>query len=1066
MHIAEIGIEGFGVFHQASLQELNPGILVIEGHNEAGKSTLMSFVKAMLFGFEGRRGSQNRYEPVRGGRHGGFLVLQTEEGNRYRIERIDGNDRGRATILDAGGGCLEEQFLHELLHGTSKLLYQNVFAFGLSELERLDTLQEEEISTHIYTVGMGSGLTPVTTVFASLENEQNLLFRPSGKKPSINLLLHKLEQNQMTLRELQSLPDEYYSLQDRLVVLDREIVDLQEQLGIVNRQIARLESLVKGRSDWEQLVRIRQEIQETPYIDQFPVGGVEQLDQLERDLESLSNRIDETHRAIETAEAQQRGLIVNTRIVGHRQEISQLEFLPGRYQVKRECLPDLRDKVAFRRNVLDDSLASLGPLWSDERIERFDASLAVREQIEEFDAILKTEEQQMQELQRGRVDLERTRGEQNTKLEYLQRELGLLPLSTSLGSQSLEEQEKGLRDWIELFHQLELLRQERRHVREQEEVLNEPMRTQVEEIREVENLQGVPVWVFVMIGICFSVPATVFAIQGEHWTWSIGLLVSGLAIMGILAWRRYELKAHRRMRLRGLRQHARLIIDKVDDLQQRAEELGIQEQQRSQDLNALSQKVLGYELTSMTLAEEALQTLDAQRRDIEQWQDLEARIREEEETREHLLEQEDSIRQAWLEIEQSHNQTRESWNVFTGDLSLSEAETPEDALEVLSGVSRAQEQLKEWQDISNELVRVDSEIAEMNTMIKALVERCEWDPVIHPPSLETLAELQKSLSQGLESQTEMKRLEDWMNEKRVEQKNLEMEKSQVLKQRQSLLQAGGTRDPETFRKQSLVQARKEELEHQRRQLAFAVQVHASAQEGLQEMEHVYNQKSRADLDQELEELASDQRERVVNLLNSALQEKGRVTQQVQDLEQSDQLSKQLLDHHTLVSQLEQQAERWAVRALCRHLLEKSRQLYERERQPAVLRLASKYFNTMTKGRYVRVMVPLGEMRLAIEADDGAVRSTDVLSRATAEQLYLAMRMAFVREYAKHAGPLPLIMDDIFVNFDPERARAAIQVLGEIAENHQILVFTCHPHVTQWFREALGNVAVRMLSSTA
>jgi uncharacterized protein YhaN len=112
------------------------------------------------------------------------------------------------------------------------------------------------------------------------------------------------------------------------------------------------------------------------------------------------------------------------------------------------------------------------------------------------------------------------------------------------------------------------------------------------------------------------------------------------------------------------------------------------------------------------------------------------------------------------------------------------------------------------------------------------------------------------------------------------------------------------------------------------------------------------------------------------------------------------------------------------------------------------------------------MVPLGEMRLEITPQHGMSRTTDVLSRGTAEQLYLSMRLAFVREYAKHAGPLPLVVDDIFVNFDPGRAQAAMKILGEIAQTHQVLVFTCHPHVTQWFQETLPGVPIRPIPKSA
>ena len=119
---------------------------------------------------------------------------------------------------------------------------------------------------------------------------------------------------------------------------------------------------------------------------------------------------------------------------------------------------------------------------------------------------------------------------------------------------------------------------------------------------------------------------------------------------------------------------------------------------------------------------------------------------------------------------------------------------------------------------------------------------------------------------------------------------------------------------------------------------------------------------------------------------------------------------------------------------------------------------------MTRGRYQRVLVPIGEPRLEVEDIKGHMQDTEKLSRGTAEQLYLSMRLAFIREYARYAGPLPLVMDDILVNFDPERAKAAIDVFKHIAATHQILFFTCHPHVSQWFKETVPDLTVRSVSS--
>ena len=98
MHIAEMAIDGFGVFREVMVTDVDPKVTIFEGHNEAGKTTLMAFIRAVLFGFEGRRNGANRYEPARGGRHGGALVVETDDGRRFRIERIDSSARGRVKV--------------------------------------------------------------------------------------------------------------------------------------------------------------------------------------------------------------------------------------------------------------------------------------------------------------------------------------------------------------------------------------------------------------------------------------------------------------------------------------------------------------------------------------------------------------------------------------------------------------------------------------------------------------------------------------------------------------------------------------------------------------------------------------------------------------------------------------------------------------------------------------------------------------------------------------------------------------------------------------------------------
>ena len=87
MRITGWSIHGFGVFHDEQRRDLGQGLTILLGPNEAGKSTLLAFVRGVLFGFpDGRQRTAQRYPPLNGGAHGGRLFLAGPDGE-YVLER-------------------------------------------------------------------------------------------------------------------------------------------------------------------------------------------------------------------------------------------------------------------------------------------------------------------------------------------------------------------------------------------------------------------------------------------------------------------------------------------------------------------------------------------------------------------------------------------------------------------------------------------------------------------------------------------------------------------------------------------------------------------------------------------------------------------------------------------------------------------------------------------------------------------------------------------------------------------------------------------------------------------
>jgi uncharacterized protein YhaN len=155
-------------------------------------------------------------------------------------------------------------------------------------------------------------------------------------------------------------------------------------------------------------------------------------------------------------------------------------------------------------------------------------------------------------------------------------------------------------------------------------------------------------------------------------------------------------------------------------------------------------------------------------------------------------------------------------------------------------------------------------------------------------------------------------------------------------------------------------------------------------------------------------------------------------------------------------------EQYAVVTLARALLERQVARFQERHQPAMLARLSALFAALTEGRYPRVYQRLDDEGTFVAVrGDGAEVTPAAMSTGTREQLYLAVRLAYVRHYCDAAEPLPLVLDDVLVNFDAARARATLRVLAEFAATSQVLIFTCHEHVTAMAQEVTGVEAVRI-----
>jgi uncharacterized protein YhaN len=165
-----------------------------------------------------------------------------------------------------------------------------------------------------------------------------------------------------------------------------------------------------------------------------------------------------------------------------------------------------------------------------------------------------------------------------------------------------------------------------------------------------------------------------------------------------------------------------------------------------------------------------------------------------------------------------------------------------------------------------------------------------------------------------------------------------------------------------------------------------------------------------------------------------------------------------------LSRVRTEAERWIRVRLAAAVLAREIERYREANQGPILRRASELYRRLTLGGFSGLRTGWGANDQAVlrcVREGGEEVDVTGLSDGARDQLYLALRLATLERQAQAADPLPLVLDDVLVQFDDDRARAALAVLGEIAALTQILFFTHHARLLDLAREAVPEARLRV-----
>lgn len=1053
MILERIDIQAYGSLREVTLHTDRP-VTLVYGPNEAGKSTVLEFIRTVLFGFT-TRGGTTRYAPDPAVIQGGALTVRDAAGRRIRVERWDRSADGRGKTPAAGavkvvfpdGTTGGETELAALVGGLTPELFRQLFAFGLSELQELGTLQSDEVSGFLYSAGLGLSGTAIQAAQKKLTQELEQLYRPRGRTPLVNQALRELAAVEERLRASRSeaesyrlLVEEGARLTERCGVLEAELERLQREAGELDRSRQALQFA-------RRLEEVERELAALPgSLDEVPEDAVLREEAFEAELERLTTELDAVTLAANEAEAK----LASLEIGRERREAilarqAELESLLDRLAAYEEGKRQLAEAEAEEEQLglgLERLLRRIGPGWSIETLDRLPSTVMLREQAAGFrdewrawqheDALLAAE-------------IRRLEGETAVSNEASARD-GVEPPNPFAGGETAASALERVKTARRLFGEW---KDAQREIRYAEQRLRDLERLGQGAAPDGEaagsGASGVPV--IGVYALTLALPAALLLFRETTAAGVAFVLLLGASVwltLGRRGSRKPERLSGRRGRpyapaeyaaetgLAPLEAHAAALAAKLAAELGRLARLGLAPGEAETAAAGAGASGAG-----------AAGGLPLPPEDIEPWLDaLERQLR----AREARLagRQAAGERLAALRAQRErHARAGEPlaarWRAWLREQALPEAASAEAALELLQLAETA---LGELQRLRRVCARRDALGRAADSFAAEAAALLGSPDAAREPGA-ALKARQAEAGRALEREREAEAGRRQLEELRRARTLLEQQQARVRERRRELYRAAGADSGEALRRLVRQALRRRELLGERRQEATALRTLLG--EAWEPALEPLRNRSEHELEAEaaaLGEAIGDLRRRLEETREARSRARFEQERLADGRAHADLL--QLAEERR--AELAQLTKRWAVHALCSQLIVQTKRLFEHDKQPFVMQRASQDFAFITEGRFERMLAPIGEQRVIAQRQDGQLVETSRLSRGTAEQMYVCIRFALADEYAANGVRMPLVMDDLFVNFDDDRLARSLDLLQRVSERGQLLLFTCHRHV--------------------
>lgn len=349
MRLKSLHLKAVGPFTDRTLEfdSKEPGLHIIYGPNEAGKSSSLRALKALLYGFPQQTPDNflHNYDQLLVGGH-----LVNSDGEEIVFQR---RKKRLGDVIDEAGNPLPANALSQFLHGIEPEIFASLYGIDHETLVRGGEeilAQKGEVGQALFAAG--AGISSLREVTNQLEKEAADLFKSTGQLPVINKSIKRFKELQKDAKAAGLSCKDWIDHQKALKDAEKERAGLENERDHKNRELRRLERLAQAIPELGSLQSYSEQLRALGEVTLLPPNFTENYRQVVQAIRDAELQLQKDTEYLKKLQAKRQALSFNRELLLQAEKVDDLHQRLGEYRKGLKDKPEREGmRISLRREA-------------------------------------------------------------------------------------------------------------------------------------------------------------------------------------------------------------------------------------------------------------------------------------------------------------------------------------------------------------------------------------------------------------------------------------------------------------------------------------------------------------------------------------------------------------------------------------------------------------------------------------------------------------------------------------------------------------------------------------------